>query len=124
MKWGKRMRGLQQQGILSLATLVSSHTFRHNTMRATLLQLVDLRDSLRAKGMHRARLRAINDMVEQLMKVLRARGELCGCCSDCLDPALVAPEHDSDDEDFPAALNHAEREGSGAAGGGGGVKIA
>jgi hypothetical protein len=67
-------------------------------MLSTLLDLVDLRERLCTQGAPPHVLRELNVLVQNLMSVLRARGELCGCSADCLDPSY-APEDDETTED-------------------------
>ena len=58
-------------------------------MRATLLRLVALRDALLEDGAPPSQLHELTTLVRRLMKVLRARGELCGCHPDCLDESFA-----------------------------------
>lgn len=71
-------------------------------MRDTLLKLVEFREWMFEEGVPSSSLRDLDLLLHNLMNVLRARGELCGCCADCLDPAWGSSECDpADDEDDP-----------------------
>ena len=66
-------------------------------MRDTLLSLVAARDSLLLQGVPLHALKELNDLVQRLMELLRARRELCSCHADCLDECLTPQDDDEDD---------------------------
>lgn len=64
-------------------------------MRSTLLTLVAQRDALFLQGASPSAVRDLNKLIKSMMKLLRARGELCACHADCLDESVTPLDDDS-----------------------------
>lgn len=59
------------------------------SLRDVLMLLLDLRTNLQTLDVDSKHVRNLQDLINKLFQLARARGELCGCCAECTDEAYV-----------------------------------